>query len=344
MRANVFFTDAGVFVVGTGRTRRGALTDDEPVLALPIGVDASTLGAAVITALEAHHEPLDDDALAAKFDERIRQATPYRTLAALERGARSEVVDRVGNQITIYPTAFTRGQGFIFEVGAIQTIVEPFAVGSAMLNILSSCKNVTIKPLDTERAPDRTGRVSPRGSSLMVVSTPIPFGFKSAWFAVRSDNPALIAATIELQGGIPALWDALVPTAPVDRVFISPAVEGWVFLLGDILPAAGGPRWIGLLHQLSSHSGEAQYFATHRVSDYQAWGRARDGVVTRGFASAGLAVLYDVGVVSPEEVRVRERHPTIDESFVMELAARWSLDPSQLDAYTSVGTGLIGSI
>lgn len=175
-------------------------------------------------------------------------------------------------------------------------------------------------------------------------SGPMPFGYKMAWIAVRCSQPEEVSAFLELtprrrvtwKEGIDAAYDS-----NQNGVFVSPAIHDWTFVVGwstaAIYDAQPNKSFRNSLNVISARFGEAQGFATHRVSEYHLWMLARAGEVIRSFEYAGDQgeLLDDFGPLTTVEQGVpffkkpkNEWNP--DESDVMRVAAEWSLDPTQL--------------
>lgn len=181
------------------------------------------------------------------------------------------------------------------------------------------------------------------------------FGFKSAWLAVRTGDPAEVSEALGLQDATSTPWpegiaavyeDAGTRPAPV---FVGSPVDGWV-----LVPfgwALAEPESFDLA-ALSRRFGEVQRFATHRVVESHEWERWVDGQPVRRYGYLGES----------GEVRFNEGEPTEhdedllpatdadpddwelpDEERVMEIAAAWSVDPTTLDERDDVpDEGLLG--
>lgn len=198
---------------------------------------------------------------------------------------------------------------------------------------------------------------------------PAPFGYKMAWLAVRARDPAEVAAALALEApeaanwasGLGAVYDARLGEK---RVFVSPAVNGWVFVVGLALPAPIGRRFSDksaeLLLRLGQRFAEVQYFSSHPLVDHFAWARVLEGRLARAFAIGDEGVIWNKGRPTKEEkglglklfelrgVRGRSGdaggeiliYPT--EQHIMQLAAKWSIDPTSLGmVHASHGVGLV---
>lgn len=132
----------------------------------------------------------------------------------------------------------------------------------------------------------------------LLVSTepdlPKAFGYKVGWFAVQSEDAALVARVLGLEAVQVANWKSGVKAAftsdpyaesPLIRVFVTPPLDGWVLVVGASLPypvqsegsnaglAQIARRFDALMLRLASHFDEVQHFASHRVSSFVSWTR-----------------------------------------------------------------------
>ena len=199
---------------------------------------------------------------------------------------------------------------------------------------------------------------------------PRPFGYRMAWLAIRTRDTHRVAECLGLAGTQSANWDTGLgtiysPGHAGDRLFVSPPVNGWTFVVGLALPLPLGrdhaDKATPLLLDLGARFIEVQCYVSHPASDRYAWARIIDGRLVRAFAIGKDGVLWKHGKPTKEEktmglklfqVRgVRGKrddmgsellmHPT--EEHVMRLAAKWSLDPTRVDqVQVSASLGLIG--
>jgi hypothetical protein len=187
---------------------------------------------------------------------------------------------------------------------------------------------------------------------------PAPFGYKMAWLAIRTRDTKRVLDVLALEHPTPANWQTGIGVVydrqlGDQRVFVSPAINGWTFVVGLSIPQPLGAgfldKWTPLMTRLATEFIEVQYFSTFPAIDFHAWARALDGKLLRAFAVGDEGVLLSKGKPTKEEKNlglklfelrgVRERagdaggelilHPT--EEHVMRLAARWSVDPTLLD-------------
>lgn len=198
------------------------------------------------------------------------------------------------------------------------------------------------------------------------------FGFKNAWVAFRTADPAAVAKALSIRNPRPASWTEGVAAAyeyPIGcSVFVTPPVHGWILCVGfplfaavDARPPTFGDDAAAWARQLGC---EVQYFSTHRIVEAHAWARARPGGLERAYVFVGESgeKVLDVGAPTPEERQLgfaffdptspaaesdgyweRKDLTFPHEDDVMAVAGKWSLDSSRLDERgLDVGGGLIG--
>jgi hypothetical protein len=166
-------------------------------------------------------------------------------------------------------------------------------------------------------APAECGEAMP--SFDQTPDAPKPFGFKVSWFAVPASDPASVLDALKFGEATPANWTSGVAAAYWDGpssdrwVFVSPAVGGWVLVVGSYLPYPTlethhdiGKRFDVLFSRLMQRFDDVQFFGSHRVVDFVAWARAVKGKPTRIFAWSGSdgAVLANIGEQTPEEAKL----------------------------------------
>ena len=199
--------------------------------------------------------------------------------------------------------------------------------------------------------------------------TPRPFGPGMAWLALRCDEAEAVIDALGLEAAEPCNWNSGIGAVYDDwlgavRIFVSPPVEGWTFVVGLPLPHPMGPGFVDkctpLLVELGGAFEEVQYFFSYPPIDYYAWARVRDGRLVRAFAVSDEGVIWNKGRITKEEqglglklfelrgVKGRKGdaggelilHPT--EDHVLRLASQWSIDPSVLcDVHGSPAQGYI---
>ena len=197
--------------------------------------------------------------------------------------------------------------------------------------------------------------------------SPMSFGYKISWLAIKTSDAGDVVESIRVENLQPANWHTGVVAAYNGHAFVSPSVQGWVFVVSKKLPELGHGaderEWTALMSALSVKYGEAQYFGTHRVSGFNAWAQFRDGSEVRAFAYCD-ATLVDRGAKTAGEEELgyeyfdsespdaesesyweREDLCYPDEEHVMEVAGKWGLNPQTLDQRDlPPGVGWIGNL
>ena len=135
---------------------------------------------------------------------------------------------------------------------------------------------------------------------------PLPSGYKSQWWTVRSSSAEDVAEVIQLADPRPCNWSTGSRRRDQGDIFVTPAVNGWTMVCGHGL----GPSGCGdvndvtrRLKYLSQEFGESQVYATHRVVDFHLWARAENGKLIRGmgYCPDDGGLFWDEGYDSCEE-------------------------------------------
>jgi hypothetical protein len=176
------------------------------------------------------------------------------------------------------------------------------------------------------------------------------FNVPSRWLAVRSGNPQLVQAALGLNNPTPCSWEEGLTAAHEHKLFISPPIGGWVLVMGSNLPEPGDDvdRCFRFLMDLSRKLGQVQFFSLNRAVNHHAWVQAEFGTVRRAYAWAGRT-LWNQGALTRAEIELGLKcHPygegeqrvdfgrpdpaALNTERLPLLAARWSLDPTSIDA------------
>jgi hypothetical protein len=165
------------------------------------------------------------------------------------------------------------------------------------------------------------------------------FGYKIGWFAVPSADIDSILRAFWLRQPAPCNWAEGVTAAYQGKVFVTPPVRGWV-----LLPSR---HWLWQLDRepgcvvgaavraLSKQLGVVQFFASHRVPELHLWAQATTGRLLRGYGYIGEIgeTVWDEGNPTAAELEVGpfDADHSPNEESVMQVAARWSVNPCELD-------------
>jgi hypothetical protein len=189
--------------------------------------------------------------------------------------------------------------------------------------------------------------------------TPHGFGYEMSWIAVLTSDTEAVLDTLGVDGETASNWNSGIGTVydhwlGPERVFVSPPVDGWTFVVSIALPHPVGPGYVDkctpLLARLARNFVDVQYYFSYPALDFYSWVRFRDGQLVRAFASAAQGVIWSKGRSTRAEqalglklfefrgVRGREgdagseilMSPT--EEQVMQIARSWSRDPTTLSA------------
>lgn len=120
------------------------------------------------------------------------------------------------------------------------------------------------------------------------------------WLAIKSESMLATQAALHLHH--PGSCSFLEGLSRYESIFISPSIEGWIVITGDILPDPsededGTCRFI---LNLSRELGEVQYFSASPILHYHSWVKVRSGRVIRAYAWAGRTV-WNQGQKTMEE-------------------------------------------
>ena len=69
---------------------------------------------------------------------------------------------------------------------------------------------------------------------------PVSFGYKCAWYAMRTNDTDAVVAALRLDGVVASTWKEGVKAAYAGRVFVTPPLGGWTLTAGWCLFCEGG--------------------------------------------------------------------------------------------------------
>lgn len=226
-----------------------------------------------------------------------------------------------------------------------------------------------IKYLTAYREAGKTSTASNLPPKLRVAAeytvpdTPVSFGYKCKWLAVYTTETKKLADWVGLKDAQTCNWKAGIEYAYEDRVFISPPVDGWSFIISARqLTNAENQQSVDLikamLQDLSREFSRAQYFGSYRGVSFDCWMKAENGQIERAYGYVDgentvvegdpTAVERQYNLVNTFSVELAEapnyydrtdlEYP--DESMTMEVAGAWSVNPQDLERRTDIGVGL----
>ncbi len=173
------------------------------------------------------------------------------------------------------------------------------------------------------------------------------------------------------RGSVPDSTAAELQFGETPTVFVTPPVDGWTLAVGQRLaflrsfafkriPADHSPdKLLPFLEALSRESGvTVQYFFTHRIPETHIWAWAESGRIVRAYGFSGEQgnILFNVGPLTPgeralgielpgnERELLDKRFARPSEQTVIDVAGKWSVDPTRLHGRTDLGRGLTGAL
>jgi hypothetical protein len=169
----------------------------------------------------------------------------------------------------------------------------------------------------------------------------------SLWLAIRSQNPTEVQEALSLNDPTPCSWVECMNGE--HTLFITPPVNGWLFVIGTGLPVPADDvdACFHLLTALSRKLGQVQFFQADPVLRHHAWARVEAGRVVRAYAWAETT-LWNQGIKSAAEMELGLKCFAYGADIAASkwgaadllaanvekvplLAARWSLDPATID-------------
>lgn len=197
------------------------------------------------------------------------------------------------------------------------------------------------------------------------VATPaMRFGYKTAWFAIKSEAVDKIAQALDLHSLRSSNWQYGVWHSVEGneyQVFVTPPVKGWVLAAGVPILYEADNHAFERVTELSDVFGEAQLFGSMRVSSVYLWAKAINGRLVRSFyegdgerretgkpaseESEMIARFFNPAAPDASQPGYWERKDLVfaDEAHVLRIADQWSVNPMNLDEDNVVLTsGLIG--
>jgi hypothetical protein len=179
----------------------------------------------------------------------------------------------------------------------------------------------------------------------------------SCWLAIKSQNLLAVQTALGLHNPKPCSWmDGF-----EEKLFIAPPVNGWILVFGSRLPEPNDDVDVcfRFVLNLSRKLGHVQWFSASRILNHHAWVRAESGRVIRAYAWAGKTLWtqgrktaaerdLDLKCFDYEDAESESGFGTPEGAAanvdkVPLLAARWSLDPAQVEErFVERGRGVAG--
>lgn len=197
------------------------------------------------------------------------------------------------------------------------------------------------------RQPHPTPEAEPEEHSLSYTAL---VNLPQHWVAVQGVSVEAVVNALQLRHLNECSWTEGLLETGQDRVFIAPRIGQWTLILGDALPdpANDVDHCFRFLSRLSSQLGHVQFFSANRALGFHAWAKFYQGRAVRAYAWAGRTV-WNQGPKSSAEIKLgaichdyfEDEHLSWQEQqqisatnieLIPALAARWSIDPANIDA------------
>lgn len=179
--------------------------------------------------------------------------------------------------------------------------------------------------------------------------TPLPFGYKTGWLAIKGGTPEQVIDTLQLKNKTVANWKSGMKMAVSEgKVFVSPLIEGYVLLIGPM------ELELEQLGEMAKNFEELQYFVSHRVVELHSWTLFQAGELVRHYYYIGESgEVVSVGELTEEEKDLGfdslimsedddwDEVEFPDEESVLEIAAAWGVDTSMQEHQEEKSTGYV---
>ncbi len=244
------------------------------------------------------------------------------------------------------------------EHNLITTLLLSVLVAVLALSILVVCLVHRLRQREAKLAELDTTDSTPRAfASHRYIALKRP----DCWLAIKSRNVHAVQAALALQDVKPCFWADGLAGSSGQKLFISPPVSGWVLVMGPALPnpCDDEDAAFRFLLQLSRKVGQVQLFSAGGIFNQHAWVRVDMGRVLRAYAWSGKT-LWNQGEVTGAETELGMKCYNYGQSSVASflgradsgaanadkvhlLAARWSLDPDEIDdQFIEHALGIVG--
>lgn len=177
--------------------------------------------------------------------------------------------------------------------------------------------------------------------SAAVPEKPVPFGYKVEWLCVKSESPQQVISALGLTEPLESGWSKGLIAAHSGKVFVSPALDGYVLAVGYGSGYGSLFEQRERLDEVGKLFPEVQYFASYRTVDYYGWAKYENGFPVRIYCLCGDQgeLMFSEGADTPEEESLGfdqfiqsneddwEQVEFPDEDSVIKIASAWGIDP-----------------
>lgn len=171
----------------------------------------------------------------------------------------------------------------------------------------------------------------------------------TCWLAIKNRNLLAVQSALALHNPKPCSWAEGLSDEGEQKLFISPPISGWTLVLGSALPdpVDDVDACFRFMLALSRKLGHVQFFHANVILNHHAWVQAEGGRIVRGYAWAGQTLWAqgpmthaeaDLGMhcyeyADPSDVPTYgvPEFSASNADKVHLLAARWSVDPEDID-------------
>jgi len=208
----------------------------------------------------------------------------------------------------------------------------------------------------TTRDPAAPAAISTR-APLVIDATPdepVAFGYKIDWLSIRSADLEHVVRVLEMQATQPANWESGLDAAyRGQHIFVSPPVEGWVFVVHQPFRDPGlsdaHAVWEDWMRKIAGKFSEVHFFTSNRDQQCYAWARFVHGRALCKYRRLGRETIVNLGerpAAVCEAAAVHAMHIQLpDEEDVLRVAAEWGFNPMTLeDRDYPRGVGLVGRL
>lgn len=176
-------------------------------------------------------------------------------------------------------------------------------------------------------------------------SGPFVFERPNRWLAIKCSTLDRVQAALGVHNPTPCPLSEGFSRLSDRKLFISPAIKGWILVVGNSLPdpADDIDKLYRFLMRIADDLGSVQFFCADRVLNHHAWVRIENNRVYRAYAWAG-ETLWNQGDATAAERALDLKCFSYGEAplpfpftgrdslitntdKVIQLAARWSVDP-----------------
>jgi len=181
-------------------------------------------------------------------------------------------------------------------------------------------------------------------------SKPISFGWNCRWLAVHSEDAEFVAHLLELKILRMAAWNSGISAASNSfifrRLFVIPALSGWVLILNYQLPDYRSQDVSAdHLARISSGIGGGRvcWFSSFSSVSCHAWGFAENGTTKRLYGYSDGRKFFDYGDIDTAEIELNQLfrddytadndadyERLMDERSVFLVAQKWSINPTTI--------------